>query len=218
MSKNDIDRLKKFAEVYQPDERQRYFSTTLEDEHETLSCIQLNENTPRTAIQLFETAKNLSLYSWFVYRFHQVSELTAFSALEVALKEKYESENPDPAKNKKGSRTTLHFLMAHAKEANWISNEGFPSLFDRAKVFAADKKNHEKAKKHDFDKEPEMLCDEPTIQEVEDALKAVDLVSAVTENTNKIRNNLAHGSSTLHPNSISTLLLVSEIINQLYEQ
>ncbi|WP_041246316.1 hypothetical protein [Brumicola nitratireducens] len=217
MNDNDIDRLKKLAEVYLPDERQHYFSTTLEREHERLSEIQLNTTTPRTALQLFETAKNLSLYSWFVYRFHQVAELTAFSALEVALKEKYENETLGEQSEKKQPKLTLYFLMQHAKDNEWIKNEGFPSLYSRAWSLAEDKKNSKHAQLHDFDKEPEMICEAPSKQEVDEALKELDLVSAVAENTNKIRNDLAHGSNILHSNSLSTLVLVAEVINQLYE-
>tara|TARA_R110002012_G_scaffold199142_1_gene368195 strand:- start:1691 stop:2344 length:654 start_codon:yes stop_codon:yes gene_type:complete len=217
MSEKDIDRLKDLSKICEADERQQYFSTTLEIEHDVLSQITINETAPRTAIQLFETAKNLSLYSWFVYRFHQVSELTAYSALEVALKEKYQLENPSDESKKQQVRLTLFTLLKHAKENQWIKNEGFPSHYWRAYRFAESQKNWEKSKIHDFEKEPEVLCEEPTAKEVEEALSNIDLVSAVAENTNKLRNNLAHGSSTLHPNSVQTIQLVSEIINQLYD-
>ncbi|WP_371194603.1 hypothetical protein [Glaciecola sp. SC05] len=197
MSNKDIDKLKDLSKSCEPDYRQKYFSTTLEIEHDALSQTAINETAPRTTVQLFETAKNLSLYSWFVYRFHQVSELIAFSALEVALKEKYLLENPSGRSEKKQGRLTLFKLLEYGKKNQWIKNEGFSSLYRRARRFAEEKKNREKAEAHDFEKEPEMFCEEPTAQEIDDALRSIDLVSAVTENTNKHRNNLAHGSNTL---------------------
>lgn len=217
MVHKNIDTLKSLSEVFSADDRQKYFTTTLESEHSILAQIRLNKTVPQTALQLFETAKNLSLYSWFVYRFHQVAELTAFSALEVALRERYEIESPNKDSNNKQRSKTLYFLLNHAKKRNWISNEGFPSIYKRAEEYAFDKRNHKKSESHDFDKEPKMSCDEPTAEEIKQALDEMDLVSAVAENASKVRNNLAHGSSILHPNSLSTLSLVAEVINQLYE-
>ncbi len=56
------------------------FLISIEHHHNQLQQISLSSAVPSSARQLFETAKNLSLYSWFVYHFHQVSELISFSA------------------------------------------------------------------------------------------------------------------------------------------
>ncbi len=88
------DPLKPLDRIYEPDERQISFTASLEDRHAALEEITLSDAAPLDVRQLFETAKNLSLYSWFVYRFHQVSELISFSALEMALRERYLLENP----------------------------------------------------------------------------------------------------------------------------
>jgi len=79
------DPLKSLVEVMHPDPRRSNIVGTLQDEHDDLASIRLNDGVPLVVAQLFETAKNVSLYSWFVYRFHPVSELVAFSALELAL-------------------------------------------------------------------------------------------------------------------------------------
>lgn len=63
-----------------------------QDYHEALSKIVLNDTVPARSRELFETAKNLSLYSWFVYRFHPIAELTGWLALENALLEKAKRE------------------------------------------------------------------------------------------------------------------------------
>ena len=79
------DPLKSLAEICQPDPRRTNIIGSLAAEHEDLASIELNDNVPQVAAQLFETAKNVSLYSWFVYRFHPVAESVGFSALELAL-------------------------------------------------------------------------------------------------------------------------------------
>lgn len=210
------DPLKPIDQILEADERQRLFNGSLNDNHRSLSDIALNDSVPLNVKQLFETAKNLSLYSWFVYRFHQVSEMVAFSALEMALRERYILENPIELSDKKRKVPTLYGLMQHAKKEQWIKNEGFPSLYARAKYLAEDKKAHHKMLTHDFDKEPSMSIDEPTEQEIQESLAELDMVSAVSDNAHKIRNNLAHGASTLHPGSVSRLYSTAEIINQIY--
>lgn len=206
------DPLKPLDQICEPDERQQHFVGKLKDNHAALSVILLNENVPIDVRQLFETAKNLSLYSWFVYPFHQASELAALSALEMALRKRYLAENPQSKLTK--YLHGLNKLMLHAKNEKWITNKGFSDLYERAKYFAKHKKNIT----DDFDKEPFMQVEEPSEEEIESVLLDLDLnmVDAVVDNAPKIRNDLAHGSSVLHPNSISTLVMTSKVINQVY--
>ena len=121
------EQLKPLEQIFEPDERQKAFSRTLQDRHESLSQIILNDNVPLNVKELFETAKNLSLYSWFVYRFHQAAELISFSALEMALRERYLGENP-PQNNSNKRPPSLGKLMQHAKNQGWIINENFPGI------------------------------------------------------------------------------------------
>lgn len=215
MNDEDLqDPLKALEKINEPDDRQKNFVHGLEENHAELSAIVLNDSTPIEVQQLFETAKNLSLYSWFVYRFHQVSELIAFSALEMALRERYLAENLQSKNGKAPSG--LYRLMQHAKKKKWITNNGFPSLYRRAKHLVENRKAIDIINKHDFDKEPSALVEDPNEEEIEDALANLDMVEAVTSNAHKLRNDLAHGSSILHPNSISTLITTSEVINQIY--
>ncbi|MDP4537981.1 hypothetical protein Q3O60_17515, partial [Alkalimonas collagenimarina] len=185
------DPLKSFNEILLPDPRQKHFSGSLMDRHEILSKINLHEGVPIEVRQSFETAKNLCLYTWFVYRFHQVSELMAFITLEVALRNRFLFESPN--------QTVPSFakLLKRAKEKQWIENERFPSLLTKAVQYASDKKYFKQFKEHDFDNEPEMLIDDdPNEREITEALAEIDLVGAITSTTNKLRNNLAHGATT----------------------
>jgi hypothetical protein len=79
------DPLKALAEVGEPDPRQALMGIGLNGIHAALSALVLGARVPLNVRQL--NAKNVALYSWFVYRFHQVAELVGYSALELALKE-----------------------------------------------------------------------------------------------------------------------------------
>jgi hypothetical protein len=217
MNETIQDPLKPMGQIYEPDERQASFSGTIEDRHNELQKVTLSDTVPLGVRQLFETAKNLSLYSWFVYRFHQVSELMAFTALEMALRERYLAENPiDPEKNQRSP--ALYKLMQHAKLHGWITQEGFSDSYEFARYQAKNNKKLNKMKAHDFEKEPSMSIDEPTPTEISEALANSDRVGGIANNIHKIRNNLAHGSNLLHPNSVTTLHSNAEMINQIYSK
>lgn len=217
MDENLQDPLKPLNKIMVPDERQNFFLGSLEGRHAELQNIILIGTVPLEVRQLFETSKNLSLYSWFVYRFHQVAELISFAAIEMALRERYLAENPIDSKSNQKT-LNLYKLMQHAKKEKWLTNQGFSDLYALAKHHAEYKKMIKKMETHDFAVAPSMPIDEPTQEEIQEALAGVDRVNAVAENANKIRNDLAHGSSRLNPSSISTLRLNADIINQIYSE
>src|SRR6266849_4150437 len=126
MTEEVQDPLKPLSEVYAPDARQGHFMGTLADAHAILTAIALHTGVPINVRQLFDTAKNVSLYSWFVYRFHQVAESVAYSALEMALRERAGFvEWTGPAAPRP---PTLRPLLDQAKKEGWIRNESFLSL------------------------------------------------------------------------------------------
>lgn len=209
------DPMKALSEILEPDPRQKYFMGSLEEIHRNLLNISLSESVPIAIRQQFETAKNLSLYSWFVYRFHQVAELAAFTTFEMALRTRYFDEVPQEDTSKKRP-PTLYQLMQYAQKQSWITNECFSNLSVLAKNRVETHKTKERLKTHDFEKHPEMVVEEATDLEIEEELKSLDRLSGVAKNINKIRNNLAHGSTILHPHSISTLRDVSDMVNELF--
>ena len=207
------DPLKSLDEICEPDKRQKLFlGISLNGNHAKLSRIKLNRRVPVEVRQLFETAKNLNLYSWFVYRFHQVSELTAYSALEMVLRLRYEKEVG------KKRRVTFRKLLGYAQENNWIDNNRFSRAYRNET--ARRKAEHEKlleAVSGALGSGESIPIDPPTEQEVLKALNEFDMVSGIVDSFAILRNELAHGSSTLHPNSIATLEVVAEVINQIYK-
>jgi hypothetical protein len=206
---HEVDALKDFNELTKPDPRNLAFLRTIEERHAYLSSITLKETVPIEVIQLFETAKNLSLYSWFVYRFHQTSEMVAFSSTELALKIRFKLENPN-SKN----RITFNELIIHAIDNHWITKDNFSRLYQRAINIAEQTKAIEAAVFLDKTNRNECVLEDPTKEEIYNALEGLDLNFLLS--IPKMRNDLAHGSKTLSPSSASTLKLLSEIINQIY--
>jgi hypothetical protein len=134
----------------------------------------------------------------------------------MALREKYRIEEPNLDEDVFSS-ITMKRLMDQARKRNWLSNEKFTSLYARAKRNAQDEKMWRQAESHNFDKFPEMPIDEPTESEIMTVQKRFDLAAVVLQNTHKLRNSLAHDLNKMAPDSVGTLSLVSEIINQLFE-
>ena len=205
---SNIDSLKELSEITTPDLRQVFFSVSIEDRHALLAEITLKKSVPHEVRQLFETAKNISLYSWFVYRFHQASEMIAYSVLEMSLRLRYKSENPDSKKS-----IMLYGLIEHAINEQWVSIENFPQILMKARQAAEFQKTMESADKlkQDDDVVP---IDEPSEEDVKYHLQNMDLNFLFS--IPKLRNDLAHGSNTLTPSSISTLQKISDIVNQIY--
>ncbi|CAM3881647.1 hypothetical protein [Rheinheimera salexigens] len=135
----------------------------------------------------------------------------AHITLEMALRSKFLIENP------RSKTPTFGELLKLDAKNKWIEDERFPSLLAKEKQHAWDMKNFKAAHVHDFQEQPEMTCIEPNETDIKEALAKLDLVTGVTSTANKLRNNLAHGATTLHPHSISILKTVSEVINQLFE-
>ena|SRR2546425_496981 len=73
---------------------------------------------PRVIRVHFETARNLLLYSWFVYPFQQVAEMHAFASVEYALRMR--SGLPVGQRGE-----TLGRLLNRAVKEGWVRHEGF---------------------------------------------------------------------------------------------
>lgn len=206
---DEVDALKDLNELTKPDPRNRAFLKTIEERHAYLSSITLKETVPIEVRQLFETAKNLSLYSWFVYRFHQTSEMIALSSTELALKIRFKLEHPNGS-----NRKTFNELIVHAINNNWVAKDKFSKLYQHAITIAEQNKATESAIFLHETNTDECVLEDPTKEEIYNALEKLDLNFLLL--IPKIRNDLAHGSKTLSPSSASTLKLLSEIINQIY--
>lgn len=145
---------------------------TLSDIYKSVESIKLDESVPDDVKSQFNVAKNLAIYTWFCYSFHQISELKAFSTLEMALRMKF---------GKDEQKLRFKTLLTKAVESGMIKDIGF---------------NHIK----------ETLKNPDSTAYTE---RLPDLIP-------KFRNNLAHGSCILHPDSCINLQICADFINQLF--
>ena len=212
MQPEDDDPLKSLDKIMEPDERQANFVASLADTHAELSELTLHAGVPAAVRQVFETAKNVSLYSWFVYRFHQVAELVAYTALEFALRSRAghaefggidKKHLPGPSQ-----------LLKRAQSAGWLKSKAFPSLGDMALRRARHAVMVQSIQL--MGERDEIPVREPTQDEIAKAAAEIDVPQIFAKTVPQLRNALAHGSSMLHPNSRSTLRLIGEAINQLF--
>ncbi len=191
---------------------------TLADQHGELAAMVLNPCVPKAVRQLYETAKNVSLYSYFLYRFHQVAEAVAFQALEMALCSRYKADETEASSDR---IPLLRRLMQIASERGWLKDTGFtllPALAARRirdrQAFAA----LEVMRRDPSIEEVALSEEEPTQAQIQAEMANMHFVKMLTETVPDLRNGLAHGSAMLYPNSRYTLRIVCDAINQLYPQ
>ena len=101
-----MEQLKRLEDIYQPDARYKNrvdldlttgttTPMTAESIYSLVEPIQLNASVPDDVRSYFEVARNLAVYSWFVYSFHEVAVMQAMASLEMAAREKTgEAETP----------------------------------------------------------------------------------------------------------------------------
>ena len=162
-----MEKLKALEEVCQPDVRYQnrvdldlttgaVSETTIQSLYRLIEPIQLSEQVPDDVRSHFEIAKNLALYSWFVYSFNVVAAMQAYSTLENGSK-------------------------AEGRE-----------------------------EKNSFEEEPIAGFQRPTAHRR--TWPPIGLSDAIAY----LRNDLAHGSPTMHGQGIDALKLCAELINELF--
>jgi hypothetical protein len=229
--------------ICEPDPRQRHFVVlspdindfrpiTLNDYYESASKIDLNATVPKEIVIQFETAKNLYLYAWFIYRFYPVAEHHAFACLELALRMRYGNEIPahyfqQPRKsqtNKLGKpklkqpkprKPTLMPLLRYAIDKGGIKNEGFRRWHEAVEQRAHVRYEREKDEEMREKGLSEIVLNYSEVQ-IADIDRNLDYVKILLETLPETRNLYAHGTPMLHNTVLGTIELVSEIINQIY--
>lgn len=189
------------------------YSRVLADQHRAIDFFRLNETVPSRVAIHFETAKNLYLYAWFVFRFYPVSEQQALASLEFALRERFPGFVKEQHSRKR--RLGLKKLLNHAIENEYVKNEMI-SIRERWAWQRAETR-------HSYGKIQEMMVaglesmerNESEVTVTQEDLNC-DWLGIFKENIPKIRNQYAHGSGELKHTVLHTFELVSEIINQLY--
>lgn len=168
-----------------------YRDKEISDVHKRLEEIQLEDYVPQEIRDHFITSKHLVLYSWYVYRFNAVADLHAVTSLEYALKIKSRKEGMGLAR-----------LIAHAVENGWIEDADFSIHRHKTKI-----RKEERQQIHGI-----------LGVELADTDNPIDgeYTSILSKSLPFLRNDYAHGSSTIGPSSYSKLTIVAEFINKIF--
>ncbi|MDK9556106.1 hypothetical protein QQF73_00615 [Marinobacter sp. M216] len=195
------EHLRPLEDMQAPDPRWRAFgritrngveSISLERYAKPIQAIRLNNAVPESVVIHFETAKNLALFAWHVYRFVPVAELHAFISVELALREKTENR-----------KAPFKKLLQRSINEGWLSNESF-SQWQRV--------TEHRALQHEEDVELAKVLDTEPPEEP----KYWDYLAVLKEHIPYFRNTYAHGSTSISPWPYKALEDSAEIINQLY--
>jgi hypothetical protein len=132
-----IEELKSLQELLEPDVRSTVMvfqnvktgvtrNISIGDLHRSAAAAKLKDYVSPEIRSHFATAQNLSVFGWFVYRFHPVAELHALSSLEFALREKIK---PTSFKERR-----FKTMFKFAVENNWIEDKRFEYVPQRRRT------------------------------------------------------------------------------------
>ncbi len=219
MPKQVEDPLRPLADVTKPDERQAFLVQTLDALHAGLSELALGDDVPLGVRQLFETAKNARLYTYFVFRFHQVAEMLAYQALERALKERWNSEIGlyPSIDDQEIDFPPLSELLKVAVSRGWTRTEGFRSREHRAYQALMSARSTESIMEMQKSGEETGPIHEPTESELREWADKIDVAGILARHVPDLRNSLAHGSARLSPTSDLLLADICDAINMLFD-
>lgn len=220
------DYLKLPQDVSRPDPRWNAFSRwdaelndfrepTLEDQWQDISKFVFSESAPEKIRIQFETAKNLYLYAWHVYRFYPVAEHHALICLELALRERFKKEIPKKEYYPRSKSPMLKALLRYAVDAGYIRNDGFENWHEYVHFRARERVQYEKTQELDDSGLSEITYDE-FAYEITDEDMDWDFVERLVDSLPAARNEYAHGSTSLHKQVLHRFEIVTEIVNQVY--
>jgi hypothetical protein len=223
--KYDVEGLRPAEHVCEPDSRNTMFvridrtngtsrPMELADHHELISAHVLHAGVPREIVLQFETARNVYLYAWFVYRFYPVAEHQCLACLELALRERLKEEIRTG--KIKGKRPALRLLLKYAVDNGLVRNEGFSAWQNRGEIRSRARVEMEKFREASEKNLTEFTWDESDIQITAEDLDW-DYVKMLPDLLPMLRNDYAHGSTELHNWALRSFQIVSEIMNQLYQ-
>lgn len=202
--------------VRTPDPR-THRAETLADRQQRIAQYQLADSVPHAIRVHFETAKNLYLYAWFVYRFYPVAEKHALTTLEFALRERLSAwlrgrDGPE-ARVPRG----LSKLIAMATAERLITNDGLRANERLARKRAEHRVSMERFREMQARGLTEMVVEDSPIEPLPEDY-AYDSLKIFEQSLPFIRNGYAHGSSRLHATVLATFEDVTDLVNQLFSR
>lgn len=189
---------------------------SLATHHREIEAIQLTGGVPEAVAIQFETARNLYLYAWHVFRFFPVAQSQALFALEFGLRERLPSRLPEPYQRPSQREPMLAGLLGYAIDQGLVQNEGFRRWHQIVEGRARQRRAMEIFQS--------MLDQQLDSMEIDESLpvniiaddQSWDLMKILRKSLPSLRNELAHGSSMLTHQVLGTIELVAEILSQLY--
>ena len=172
-----------------------YPGLTIESMYDAMNQFELSEAVEEKIRVQYDTARNLFLHSYFVYRFFNVAESQLFSVLELALKEVIEQKHLSAfKKTTKGKkfRSGLRLYLEFISINKIIRNEDFPAWHNRNWVAA----------RNDYDEKVFKIMEEQGLDEYQMDSSEIDetqydvelnYVEILCELIPKQRNEYAHG-------------------------
>lgn len=187
---------------------------TLESHRQRIAQFQLLESVPYPVRVHFETAKNVYLYAWFVYRFYPVAEQYALTTMEFALCERLKPLFPQMFGVQRERSPGLKALIEKAKAEGLVSNQGFRACH-RLALRSAQERVSDQATR---------LLLEGNLESVEVDYASArpepqdypDVLSVYVETLPFIRNTYAHGTSMLHGTVLGTFEITADLINEVF--
>jgi hypothetical protein len=184
----------------------------LEQRHAAIEHLRLPDAVPEPVRIHFETAKNVWLYSWFVYRFHMVAVQYVLTTLEFAARTRFESLgliSSDAA-----AKPGLGFLLKEAQKRGLITNVRFGPSKRRAYMRAKERKAMEVMRSMLAQGVQEQAW-EFTESDVRDE-DWEDWLSNLIKSIPEHRNDHAHGTPMLYSTVLGTFDIVHDLICQLW--
>lgn len=182
--------------------------------HQAMSALGLSSTVPEEVRIHFETAKNLFLYSWCVYRFYMVAEQYVLTTLEFALRAKFVVVGL--LKPEDDSVPGFKHMLRVAQRESLISDARFTPRENAAWKLAHHRHSLEMINKMQELGLSEMTYDPSDIRPTEEDL-AIDWLGRIADSLPDLRNMHAHGTSNLYPTVLTTFVVVHNIIQQLFE-
>lgn len=205
------------------DIRNTHFSVmSIESLYNNIEAFSLNSLVPKDVVTQYDTARNLYLYAFHVYRFYNVAQQQVYAVLELAIREcigETELERYIKTKRTKKWRPSkgLSIYMKYLSEHNLICNEDFPRWHQRNRMAAEDAQQDKVLQIMKEQNLEEYEWDETEIDETKFDVEW-NYVEVVCKTIPQIRNGFAHGSTTLYNTVLLDFENVSIIINKMFER
>lgn len=192
--------LKPLAQISEPDSRNVGWvirnhengsirELTLAEHYTAVESLALSVPVHGDVVTVYNTARNVLLYSWYVYRFTSVAELQAYAALEYTLRWRFDLLHQDSA-------PTLAPLLERARREDLITDDTFRDLRKLAlPVFTGNAFL-------DANIDPQLVEERGHVE-------------LLCKTLPRLRNDLAHGSQSVWPSAIGTFLVIKAAIERL---